>query len=350
MGKRLPRHPLEKWANMATEFIPIMNMSRAETALYISLQTILEDTTMNDDETVGRVARILATATYAADLIRGNAQIIRITDELYNDVIESKMHSNDETDLKWPWPSFAIELKQENYQALIAIKHAYMFENVQNTQHALKLKTDVITRMLHIIRELAHSEGCSLTLVPNEKTMLAEAKNFAHLSKVAMSNKTLRPEDMSPNDYEQLINKSIEKMPFDIWTPDNVKKPKSSYLKNLVEFVLADNVERRVLYSPPPTTTNNPKKHNRSKATIHEVGFAWSDAYKQYKQATKSTTELGGHVRPHTRRGHFHRFRIGPRDGDVQYITHWIPPMLVGRATDIKPSNQGHVYRKPRKA
>ena len=80
-----------------------------------------------------------------------------------------------------------------------------------------------------------------------------------------------------------------------------------------------------------------------SKATVHEVDFQWTEPYRKYRSATKAN-KLGGHVSKHVRKGHWHRFRTGPRDAaEPTYVTHWLPPMLVGSHGES--ANTGHVIR-----
>lgn len=38
--------------------------------------------------------------------------------------------------------------------------------------------------------------------------------------------------------------------------------------------------------------------------------------------------------RPHMRRGHWHNFWTGPRDGDRKLVLHWIPPTFIGAKED----------------
>jgi hypothetical protein len=111
----------------------------------------------------------------------------------------------------------------------------------------------------------------------------------------------------------------------------------------LVLFMCASNQNMTTIHEPGPAPKNPTKARKRSKATIHECGFEWTDAYRKYRQATESR-HLGGSVRPHVRRGHYHHFWTGPRDGERKLICHWIPPTLV-KGTLGTQKNQGHRIR-----
>lgn len=44
----------------------------------------------------------------------------------------------------------------------------------------------------------------------------------------------------------------------------------------------------------------------------------------------KASKRTGGTVRTHIRRGHWHGYWTGPRDGKRKFIYRWLPPMVVG--------------------
>lgn len=53
-------------------------------------------------------------------------------------------------------------------------------------------------------------------------------------------------------------------------------------------------------------------------------------------RSARTASESSGHrtVRPHIRRGHWHGYWRGPRDGERRFVYHWLPPMVVAAGTE----------------
>jgi hypothetical protein len=85
------------------------------------------------------------------------------------------------------------------------------------------------------------------------------------------------------------------------------------------------------------TDTYKPKKKKESILDTYteiqqfNVGYRLSSSLKQYKLQIKTESCMDSKKKiPHTRRGHWHHYWIGPRNSDHRdLIVHWIPPIAV---------------------
>jgi hypothetical protein len=83
-----------------------------------------------------------------------------------------------------------------------------------------------------------------------------------------------------------------------------------------------------------PLRTDSEYKFRKSKASqVYVVGF------NSEQELRKSLVpHQGGTKAAHWRRGHWHRYWIGPRDGERKLEPRWVKPMLVaGVEAEAKP-------------
>jgi hypothetical protein len=67
------------------------------------------------------------------------------------------------------------------------------------------------------------------------------------------------------------------------------------------------------------------------KAKVFQVGQKVGELLRQGQVALAQSESDGTRsVRPHLRRGHWHGYWVGPRDGDRRFSYRWIAPMVVG--------------------
>lgn len=106
-------------------------------------------------------------------------------------------------------------------------------------------------------------------------------------------------------------------------------------LANAMAYLCSANADVSVSYSPRGNVKR--KRDNMSRATWHEVGYRIGAEIRRYRKEQKERRpHLGGKVRPHMRRAHFHHVFTGPRDGDRRLELRWYPPILVnGKLGDI---------------
>ena len=122
------------------------------------------------------------------------------------------------------------------------------------------------------------------------------------------------------------ISKTLDLMLDD--TPIEVYPP--SLVVNGVAYICSVNSDIAQVYEPnPKLRKNNAKK--RSAATWHEVGYRIGAELRRYERyRTERSPHKGGTVRPHMRRGHWHHYWTGPRNGERRLVLKWIAPTLVG--------------------
>ena len=353
MGRRVRRHPIEDWADTFARK-DLMNVLVAGT-----LTPNMAKPATEDDQPLTNLAN--ATAISFAHMVReGRAHIVHVADEVYDDVLESKLEDNDNESLMLPWRMFAIETKDnETWQAFVVTTWANARQELPDALASTSIDDDSATEYVRLLDEVASqilpgtdddgSPSCGmipvLAPIPTNQRMLAQARFMADTIINATNAKGLELlQDNRRVNFEGILER-MPKIPIEVgWGLRDENPMSMNDMLRLALFVLAKNTTVRTTYEPNPKIRDNPKKR-RSKATMHEVGFEWTEAYREYRKAISSGDKgaTGGHVRPHTRRGHFHRFRTGPRDAPVPtYVTHWIPPTLVGRG---QTSNAGHVVR-----
>lgn len=109
----------------------------------------------------------------------------------------------------------------------------------------------------------------------------------------------------------------------------------------LVLYILAansdieENVEQKKIYKP-SSKNQSTVKDKYSEVRKWDVGYRVGKSIRVNTERTKSETEYshntGSHSpkRPHMRRGHWHNFWTGPRDGDRKLVLRWVPPTFIG--------------------
>lgn len=299
---------------------------------------------------------------FAADLLEGHGHIVRISDDIYDDVLNSHLDEEVRPDHRiphMPWDIFAVEVKDsQRQQAKVAANMRYVMYRIPSVLQRFGLEQftevymDALNQIIHMmtndtdLSETQKFEIPMLVAIPTFEYMEEQAKAMLDVFILTEDTPESRQNGRKLTPLMRYnLHRIIDKVPIDFdWTRqenlERFRKPK--HTDNLIMFTWAENTTRRTTYAPDPKLKPNPKK-KRGKATIHEVGFQWTDAYRAYRSATKSD-KLGGHVREHVRRGHWHRFRTGPRDAaKPTYVTYWLPPMLVGSHGESV--NTGHVIR-----
>ena len=109
-----------------------------------------------------------------------------------------------------------------------------------------------------------------------------------------------------------------------------VKDLPPNFLYNLACYIAAKNADLNFVYQPPDNNVSVKKRQRRqSMAVITEVGFHVGAELREYKRRVSSSEHLGGTVRPHMRRAHWHRFWTGPKDGKRELVLRWLPPIFV---------------------
>jgi hypothetical protein len=243
--------------------------------------------------------------------------------------------------LNLPWPMFAVELNGCKSNIAIAMSSTnYLQARASDAEKTLGVTPGSLMRLTDIIASSnTPASQTTLALIPSPATCEAAVDSMLDIA-VQKADKLKNP------NIRNEFRAAMGSIPYPLWSDIGDDVPTTEEVVNLMLFVVSDNVERKQTYAPPnePKSTQSRKKRKRCEAHLYEMGIAWSDAYSAYQKAMRSDPQ-GGHVRPHTRRGHFHRFRVGPRDGEVKYVTHWLPPTLIGDPTKAKPQNQGHRYR-----
>lgn len=121
------------------------------------------------------------------------------------------------------------------------------------------------------------------------------------------------------------ISKTIDLMMDE--TP--VMKYPTSLLANGVAYLCSANSDITAVYSPTAEKRRNNAKR-RSQATWHEVGYRIGAELRNYNRVKYEHGEKTGRtVRPHMRRAHWHRFWVGPRDGERRLVLRWVAPTMV---------------------
>ena len=113
-------------------------------------------------------------------------------------------------------------------------------------------------------------------------------------------------------------------------------------LLNALAYLCSANSDIAAVYSPTAEKRRNNAKR-RSQATWHEVGYRIGAELRNYNRTKHKRGEKTGRtVRPHMRRAHWHRFWVGPRDGDRRLVLKWLAPTMVG--TGIESATGHKVY------
>lgn len=104
---------------------------------------------------------------------------------------------------------------------------------------------------------------------------------------------------------------------------------------NLLYYLVSENAEHEVVYKP----TGLSKKPKVSLAEVHEVGRrigAELCAAKAVYIRDSAPGKIGRTIAAHMRRGHFHHYWTGPKDGERTLIVHWLPPIAVNAGKDVR--------------
>lgn len=110
----------------------------------------------------------------------------------------------------------------------------------------------------------------------------------------------------------------------------------------LILYLVSTNAE---VESGPPPELDNPQKAKRGKkkkssVRVKNVGVKIGAAIRKAKaKAVTESTNTTGHgsrKSPHSRRGHWHHYWVGPRDGKRELILKWIAPTFVNLNNGIE--------------
>lgn len=102
----------------------------------------------------------------------------------------------------------------------------------------------------------------------------------------------------------------------------------------LILYLVSENAD---IESGPPPELDNPqkaKKGRKKKSTVKvkNVGFRIGATIRKAKAAPTAHTEEPGHgskKSPHSRRGHWHHYWTGPRDGERKLVLKWVAPTFI---------------------
>ena len=100
---------------------------------------------------------------------------------------------------------------------------------------------------------------------------------------------------------------------------------------------ISEDPEQMKIYRPAKNIEAIKNKY--SEVRKWNVGFRIGQTIKANKQRIEreqSQPRVGSHSskRPHMRRGHWHSFWTGPRDGDRKLVVKWVSPMFIGAKED----------------
>lgn len=99
---------------------------------------------------------------------------------------------------------------------------------------------------------------------------------------------------------------------------------------NGVAYLCSANADIVTSYKPQKGLKRNNAKR-RSQATWHDVGYRIGSELRSYRRSSSERSEhMGGTVRPHMRRAHWHHYWTGPRNGERKLVLKWLPPTMVG--------------------
>ena len=111
-------------------------------------------------------------------------------------------------------------------------------------------------------------------------------------------------------------------------------------------YILADNSD--IVQNPAQAKVYKPATHRPSairdkfsEIRKWDVGYRIGRTIRAKSESEKNNARnhngaLGSHTskRPHIRRGHWHNYWTGPRQGERKLVLHWIPPTFIGIRDD----------------
>lgn len=122
-----------------------------------------------------------------------------------------------------------------------------------------------------------------------------------------------------------------------IEVPKQVHKEAFEHSLFAAQVILYLNSIDADVYRITPTPKKRGKKKaggkaaNKQQPTIYELGMRIGAALRMASRqpATAASAGTGSPKRPHARRGHWHHYWTGPRDGDRTLLLKWIPPTFI---------------------
>ena len=117
----------------------------------------------------------------------------------------------------------------------------------------------------------------------------------------------------------------------------------------LVLYLCSDRADLRKRPTPQAGGTKKRKKRKKRnlpprRPVVYEAAFRLGASYReQHKQAS-----LGGTVRPHVRRAHWHTYWTGPRKiaSERKRLVKWLPPTIVAGTVEDIATTRYHVKKK----
>lgn len=359
MARNLKKHALERWADTC-----IQKASDGTTFAGMFVDSTVRALLKRDNTPTSTIVGVVCQLTLASSLITGTGHIVRMSDELADDVMATEPDDKSAEVMlngHLPWPIFALVMpKDEDYQAVVTTTADYLLATLDHTFETLELPQDMLIPIKERIEARTTDEDSPSVvfgLVPGEDMLQRQGviladKTVATLKENDMFMKlpsgTLIDAQAPDDDALRKLAQTMAGLPFDMHLiattlPGHTDNPMPTI--SLIAFVCAENAEMRTTYEPGPEPKSPAKRRQRSRATWHECGITWTDAYRDYRRAKSASRSLGGSLRPHIRRAHWHHFWRGPRHGQRELVCHWIPPTLV-KGKLGQQQNQGHVIAK----
>ncbi len=346
---RVRKHPLERWAEEARDGAGLF-------VDWLAMSVVEADVDKMGDRELRRTAAYvmggLMTLCAAAELLDGRGHIVRMSEPLLEDVLGTEPSEGLAEGLAaeggLPWPLFLVEMPSTSDARAVAFTtFGHVVEGIARTAEVLGLDSHGATGMAGLVKFLAeflaadgYEDVIDIGFVPSEGYATWQADDLgAWLAARATPESAHRFATMARS--------------FGLIPERNRDGLTKAQKMSILAFLCADNAEVRTTYAPGPVPKNPAKARRMSRATIHEAGFRWTESYREYRRYVDGAAGKGDHgdgegrrtVRPHVRRGHWHRFWTGPREGDRKLVAHWIPPTLVNKGlADEATGNVGHRF------
>lgn len=125
--------------------------------------------------------------------------------------------------------------------------------------------------------------------------------------------------------------------PRDVAVPPCVSRRSLHYLLAAMQFILYLASENADIQDVPQAEAPRARKKRgqildkASEVKEKAVGVRIGNAIRKIKSPSHSSSQdgTGAKVRPHSRRGHWHHYWTGPRDGDRKLILKWTAPTFI---------------------